>query len=133
MYECTATDPRGRFSQSQTAFMLDLPPDDAVANFRSVNVWIAPVGGNNTMFPRDTLPSRDALVRLGWAEVTVGCAPERDINVRGGLVARRIQYALKHIGATTINKSMGSTLPYGIATEISKKYSPWEKKVRSSL
>ena len=64
---------------------------------------------------------------MGWNETAVGCASERDVNVRGGLVARRMQYALKHIGATTINKSMGSTLPYGIATEISKQYSPWEK------
>ena len=40
--------------------------------------------------------------------------------------ARRMQYSLKHIGATTINKSMGSTLPHGIAVEISKKYSLWE-------
>ena len=37
-----------------------------------------------------------------------------------------MQYSLKHIGATTINKSMGATLPHGIAVEISKKYSPWE-------
>ena len=44
----------------------------------------------------------------------------------GGMRARRMQYLLKHIGATTINKSMGLTLPYGIAVEISKKYSPWE-------
>ena len=127
VYECTTNDPRGRFSQSQTAFMLELPTDDAVANFRSVNVWIAPVGGNHVTFSLEDLPTRATLSELGWNETAVGCASERDVNVRGGLVARRMQYALKHIGATTINKSMGSTLPYGIATEISKQYSPWEK------
>ena len=72
------------------------------------------------------LLSREQLVGLGWSETTVGCAAERDINVQGGLVARRIQYSLKHIGATTINKSMGATLPYGIAAEILETYSPWE-------
>ena len=38
VYECTTNDPRGRFSQSQTAFLLELPTDDADANFRAVNV-----------------------------------------------------------------------------------------------
>ena len=71
VYECTTNDPGGRFSQSQTAYLLDLPTDDHVANYRALKVWIAPVGGNNTMFPRDTLSSRDALVRLGWAEDTL--------------------------------------------------------------
>ena len=63
---------------------------------------------------------------LGWKETAIGCAAERDVNVRGGLVARRIQYSLNHIGATTINKSQVATLPYGIAVEISEQYSPWE-------
>ena len=127
VYECTTNDSQGRFSQSQTALLLELPSDDVVSNFRSVNVWVAPVGGNHNTFTLDNLPTPEALAELGWVQTPVGCAPERDVNVRGGMVARRMQYALKHIGATTINKSMGSTLPYGIATEISKQYSPWEK------
>ena len=34
---------------------------------------------------------------------------------------------LKHIGAITINKAQGETLPLGIAVEITEQYSPWEK------
>ena len=41
--------------------------------------------------------------------------------------AKRLQYLLRHIGATTINKSQGETLPLGLAVEITKQYSPWEK------
>ena len=63
---------------------------------------------------------------MGWKEAIVGCAAERDVNCQGGLVARRLQYSLKHIGATSINKSQGATLRYGIAVEISEQYSPWE-------
>ena len=37
-----------------------------------------------------------------------------------------MQYSLRHIGATTINKAQGSTLPLGLAVEISKDYSLWE-------
>ena len=69
----------------------------------------------------------EALTELGWTKARVGCAPERDVNVRGRLVERRTQYALKHIDATTINKSMGATLPHGVTTKISPLYSPWKK------
>ena len=41
--------------------------------------------------------------------------------------AKRMQYSLKHIGATTINKSQGATLSLGLAVEITKEYAPWEK------
>ena len=62
----------------------------------------------------------------GWRETTVGIVAEREVNVRGGLVAKRHQYALKHIGATTIDKSQGATLPNGLAVEITSDYSPWD-------
>ena len=48
------------------------------------------------------------------------------MNVCGGLVSWHVQYSLKHIGAITINKLQGATLPYGIAVEISEQYAPWE-------
>ncbi len=38
-----------------------------------------------------------------------------------------MQYSLKHIGAITINKAQGATLPLGIAIEMTEEYSPWEK------
>ena len=41
--------------------------------------------------------------------------------------AKRLQYSLKHIGAITINKSQGETLPLGLAVEITKQYLLWEK------
>ena len=34
---------------------------------------------------------------------------------------------MKHIGAITINKSQGETLPSGLAVEITEEFSPWEK------
>ena len=34
---------------------------------------------------------------------------------------------MKHIGATTINKSQGETLPQELVIEITEKYSQWEK------
>ena len=48
----------------------------------------------------------------------------------GPTVTRRMQYSLKHINTTTINKSMELALLWGIAVEISKKHSPWEAQDR---
>ena len=89
-------------------------------------MWIAPPAACATTFDMDNLPTSEQLSDIGWRKTTVGCAPERDVNVRDGMRARQMQYSLKHIGATTTNKVMGSTLPHGDAVEISKKYSPWE-------
>ena len=72
------------------------------------------------------MPTRQQLLDDNWKEVRIGCAPERLVSVRGGLQAKRLQYALKHIGAVTINKSQGATLPAGLAIEITREYSPWE-------
>ena len=126
VYELTVNDMNRGFSQSQTAFLLELPSIDDVQNHAGIQMWIAPPAACTTAFDMDNLPTNEELSNAGWKHTFVGCAPERDVNVRGGMRARRMQYSLKHIGATTINKSMGSTLPHGIAVEISKKYSPWE-------
>jgi hypothetical protein len=123
VYEVTMNDKEKGINQSQLAFMLDLPSQEDVASQNGIKLWIAPPATSHVTFDHLNLPRREQLEELGWNEVTIGCAPARDEQVRGGLVARRIQYSLKHIGATTINKSQGATLPYGIAVEITKKYS----------
>ena len=90
-------------------------------------MWISPAGTQNIPFNHNDLPSRELLEELKWVELSIGVAPERVVIVRGGLQAKRLQYSLKHIGAITINKSQGETLPLGIAIEITEQYSPWEK------
>ena len=127
VYECTINDQRGRYSQSQLAYMLDLPSQDSVDQFNAIPLWIAPPGTHNVLFNHQNIPSREELTSAGWNEVNIGIAPERIILARGGFQAKRIQYSLKHIGATTINKSQGATLPLGIAIEITEEYCPWEK------
>ena len=67
------------------------------------------------------------LRNLGWRAVKNGCAPERIVLAPGGLQAKRLQYSLKDIGAITINKSEGETIPLGLAVEVTKEYSPWRK------
>ena len=56
----------------------------------------------------------------------MGVAPARLVSAQFGIQAQQTRYLLKHIGAITINKVQGTTLPLGIAVEISQEYSPWE-------
>ena len=126
IYECTINDHNGQYCQSQLAFMLELPTQDIVDSFDSILLWIAPPGTQYIEFDRYNLPSRNDLIENSWVEVRIGCAPERLIAARYGIQAKRLQYSLKHIGATTINKAQGTTLPLGLAVEISEEYSPWE-------
>ena len=127
MYECTMNDSDGRYNQSQIAFMLDLPTQNAVERFDAIPLWISPSGTQNFEFDQNNLPSRNELMHFGWKEITIGCAPERIVMARGGLQSTRLQHSLNHIGVITINKSQGETLPMGIAVEITRQYSPWEK------
>ena len=74
-----------------------------------------------------SLPSKQQLRHWGWKEVSIGVAPERDVKASNQYHARRKQYSLKHVGAITINKSQGDTIPAGVAIEITEENCPWEK------
>ena len=127
VYECTINDTRdGQYCQSQLAFMLELPSQDAVDRFNAIPLWIAPPATHHINFDRNNMPSREELNAANWVEVRIGCTPERLVPARYGIQAKRLQYSLKHIGAITINKAQGATLPLGLAVEISEEFSPWE-------
>jgi predicted GIY-YIG superfamily endonuclease len=126
IYEITHNERSGNYSQSQLVFMLELPSEDTVARFNAINVWLPPPGTECIEYDRHNMPSRDELVARHWTEVKVGVAPERLVPVKG-MHAKRLQYTLNAVGATTINKSMGATLPLGLAVEITEQYAPWEK------
>ena len=105
IYECTINDPNGRFCQSQLAFMLDLPSQDTVNHFDAIPLWITPPGTYNIEFDCNNIPSRDDLIEASWLEVRIGCSPEKLVPARYGIQTKRLQYLLKHIDATTINKA----------------------------
>ena len=107
--------------------MIDLPSQENVDCFEAISLWIAPPGTQFIQFHHHNILDIDKLNEKGWHQVSIGVTPEKIINARGGLQAKRLQYSLKHIGAITINKSQGETLPMGIAVEVTKQYSPWEK------
>ena len=107
--------------------MLEVPTQDSIERFDGIPLWISPPGTQVIVYHKDNLPSKEELRTLGWVEVIIGVTPERLVKIRGGIQAKRLQYSLKHIGAITINKSQGETLPSGLAVEITEEFSPWEK------
>lgn len=127
VYECTINDSRGRYSQSQHALMNKIPLNETVERYDAIQLWISPSGTQVIPYNFNNVPTDSLLENNGWNNVYIGVAPERIISTRGGMHAKRLQYSLKHIGATTINKCQGETLPLGLAVEITKEYSPWEK------
>ena len=88
---------------------MDLPPSHIVESFLPISMLIAPAGTavfDFSSFPNGH-PSSDQLKDLVWLEVKIGCSPEQIVVLCGGSQSMRMQYALKHRGALTINKSQG--------------------------
>ncbi len=109
LYECTINDPQGRYNQSSLALLLELPLRQTVESFQSIFMWIAPAGTTDLDFASFRgQPTSDQLIDLEWVQVKIGCAPEQIVVLRGGAHAKRMQYALKHRGALTINRAQGS-------------------------
>ena len=115
------------YSQSQLAINTQVPTCEAIERFDAIPVWIAPAGMQVIPYDYNNIPSDNELENCGWNKLLIGVAPERIIPTRGGMHAKRLQYSLKHIGAITINKLQGETLPLGLAVEITKQYLLWEK------
>ena len=81
IYECTINDNRERYNQSQLAFMLDLPSQSTIDHFDGISLWLPPTGTQIINYNYHNIPDREELIDLGWKEVTIGVAPERNILV----------------------------------------------------
>ena len=130
IYECTTNHPNGHYNQSTLALLVDLPSQEVLDRWGTFEIFIAPPGTHHVDFLYDDVekPTKAQLRQMGWTPVRIGVAPERNIRAKNGYHALRKQYSLKHVGATTINKSQGDTIPLGLALEISRENScPWEK------
>jgi hypothetical protein len=130
VYEITTNDSRDRYNYSNLAVLVDMPDSQTLDSFSEFPLFLAPAGSNSLDILEEgrDRPTKQQLLALGWKEIRIGTTPKRDLVVGGGFRAKRKQYSLKHIGALTINKSQGDTLPGGLAIEIScDGQAPWEK------
>ena len=126
-YECTYN-VEGKFSQSQTALLYDIPSQDDLDNWRKIKVLVAPLGLKYIETDISTT-SKQSYLDLGFTEVDIGIAPQRTHHLPNNVQAQRKQYGLKHRVTSTIHAAMGDTLPI-MATEISRdnsNFKMWDK------
>eukprot|EP00984_Skeletonema_dohrnii_P023809 scaffold12895_cov164-Skeletonema_dohrnii-CCMP3373.AAC.6 len=120
-----------RFYQSQVVVIYEVPTADMIDRRASIPVLMPPPSAESEIDfdDDDNCPTQDELLQQGWKKVLIPIASHRNqvLMVRGGFEAKREQYALRPLGASTISKCQGLTLPSGLAVEVSRQNAPWEK------
>ena len=58
IYECIINDSRGRYNQSQLAFMTNLPSQQTIDHFDAILLWIAPPGTQIIQFDQHNILQR---------------------------------------------------------------------------
>ena len=125
-YEFTYNE-EGKFSQSQTAILYDLPSQEYLDSWRNIKVLAAPPGMKDIQL--NVNENKQYFIERGFKEVNVGIAPERTCILTDNIQAQRKQYGLKHRVTGTIHAAMGDTLN-SMATEISRSdpnFKIWDK------
>ncbi|KAL7531955.1 hypothetical protein ACHAXR_004336 [Thalassiosira sp. AJA248-18] len=110
------------FNQSQLLLMLEVPSADVISSLSPITMMAAPPGVNSIDLSAG-IPTMEQLEGDGWKSVSVGQAQEQPVTCRGVIGCRK-QYALRHIGSSTINKQMGNTIEGRCAIECSESCSP---------
>lgn len=119
-----------RYFQSQTVVVVDVPSALSIQQRLAIPVLIPPPSADLEIdFDDDeNCPTEQELISQGWKRVLIPINNQRRgvLFVSGGHEAKRDQYALRPLGASTIAKCQGATCVRGIATEISRSNAPWE-------
>ena len=126
IYEITFNE-EGKFSNTQTALLFDLPSQDDLDNWRKIKVLKAPLGIKDIEF--DMNKTKEMYLNEKYEEIRIGLAPQRTQFLTNNYQAKRKQYGLKHRVTSTIHAAMGDTLSY-MATEISLvngNFKMWDK------
>lgn len=107
------------YSYSQVLYMRDMPRDEDLRAWADVVLWAKPPSGTLNFIDMDVVPTEEELLARQWKKVRVKVAMERLIqcnHLEGG----RRMYTLRHLGASTINRSMGLTINGPVAIEVSQ-------------
>jgi len=113
------------YYQSQLLIMLRLPTAEEIRKKSPLALFVAPAHGINGLDVSNGIPSEQDLLSHQWKPVKIPIAPKREVSSTGVLGFRR-QYAMKTVGASTINKQIGNTL-MRCAIEFNPSSCPWEK------
>ena len=127
IYLCTFNEKNEAHSQSQMAFLFDLPDQESLDRWQKIKILVAPPGLKFITY--DPSKSKEEYLNEGFQEVKISIAQEYVHSAPNDLLVRRKQYGLKHYVSLTIHAAMGDTLP-SMATTISSKdsnYHLWDK------
>lgn len=117
----------GHWSNSQMGILMELPEQEAVDNFISIPLFLAPVG---TKFLPPGVTTIQNLITNGWIRILVGSAPEIEHRYSGTMCAKRRQYGIRPRIAMTIHKAMGGDFGYVVSSVVddgTAKYKLWAK------
>ncbi len=111
------------YSYSQVLYMRDIPAEEDLRSWANIILWVKPPTGTTNFTDMETgqIPSEAELLARNWKKVKVKVAMERLIqcnHLEGG----RKQYTLRHLGASTINRTMGMTIIGPVAIEVRNRW-----------
>ena len=126
-----ATQNTDEYVNSQLMLMLRLPSEEDLRQGNPIQLLKAKPG---RAIPKEIFtweePGADAQQRyeaMGWEPVQVKCTDMTNSMSAYGVTASRIQYPLRPLGTSTVNKTMGATLKAPIAIEVKGNNRPWEQ------
>ena len=91
----------GKFSQSDTALLFDIPSQTDLNDWKKIKVLLAPPGLSSFEFQQDT--TKEFYLQQDFKEVFVRVAPQRVQILKNNMQAMRKQYGLKHQVTGTIH------------------------------
>ena len=115
VFEATYNHPKHRFLMSEALLLYDIPMQDSLDNWKSIELLKVSCGWKDYNF--DMSLSKDWYKQNGFEVVKIPVAPARQQRVRGCRTKRK-QYGLRHRITGTIHSSMGHTFDL-MASEIS--------------
>ena len=116
------------YSQSQILRLINVPSQEQVENRAPIWFMACPSGDNHYCInTEDPVPTEEELEKQGWTRVEIATGREDQIITHNIYQGRRVQYTVRHLGSSTINKQMGNTILCPVAIEMTEECCPWEK------
>jgi len=116
------------YSQSQILRLIDVPTQEQVDNREPIFFMASPSGNDHySINTEDALPTEEELKKQGWTKVKIETGRDDQLITHGIYQGKRVQYSVRHLGSSTINKQMGNTILCPVAIEMTQECCPWEK------
>ena len=129
IFQFTFNHPNSLFSQSQLSLCYNLPSQEDLDCFRSIQMLAFPNTIKYDSFQFDATKTENYYIStLGFKKVTITVAPE-NICFKDDVKCMRKQYGLRHYVTGTIHSAMGDTynkMAISIS-DIQKQYSIWDR------